>query len=422
MLATQNRMPGAVRLRFAFISSNRSWGGSEELWAATAERLATDGHGVRIYKSDLSRAFPRVRRLERLGCGLFDLGLAGPVLRRFPLLGALASSRLAMAVEVLRLFVGLVLGPRPDLVVVSQGGNHDGWPLIAVCRSLGLPYVCLSHKASDLYWPADRWREPIRRGFAEALACYFVSEHNLRLTEEQIGDRIENPSLVANPFKVRWQPPQPWPDDAVGGIRLACVGRLNVKEKGQDLLLRVLASEKWRRRAVSVTVLGEGEQREGMERLAARLGLTNVRFVRYREDMAAFWAGHHALVLPSRAEGLPLVVVEAMLSGRVPIVTNVGGNAELIEDGITGFIAAAPTEKCLDETLERAWLRCGQWPVIGAAAAAYARTVIPADPAGVFAQKLLDVARGSGRHEGSHRRRLPRPRRARGRTDVPAER
>ena len=55
------------------------------------------------------------------------------------------------------------------------------------------------------------------------------------------------------------------------------------------------------------------------------------------------WAEHHALVLPSRFEGMPLVVVEAMLCGRPCIVTDVGGNAELIRDGINGFLAKAPT-------------------------------------------------------------------------------
>src|SRR5437763_1098315 len=81
----------AARRRVAFVSSSRGWGGSEELWAATAERLAADGHRVSVYKSGLSRAYPQVVQLERVGCRIHDLDFAGPTPRRFPLIAALAS-------------------------------------------------------------------------------------------------------------------------------------------------------------------------------------------------------------------------------------------------------------------------------------------------------------------------------------------
>jgi glycosyltransferase involved in cell wall biosynthesis len=244
----------------------------------------------------------------------------------------------------------------------------------------------------------------MRRGFEAARACFFVSEHNLRLTEQQIGARIPEAELVRNPFNVPWGEPQPWPAGEEG-FRLGCVGRINILEKGQDLLLRVLASEKWRSRPVSLTVLGDGEQRRGLEAMAAGLALANVRFAGQTDDIPGFWRAHHALVLPSRAEGLPLVLVEAMLSARPAIVTDVGGNAELLDDGLTGFIADGATEKSLDAALERAWARRHDWPAIGAAAAAYARTVIPSDPAAVFAGRLLALA-GAARAAPANPRRL----------------
>ena len=57
-------------------------------------------------------------------------------------------------------------------------------------------------------------------------------------------------------------------------------------------------------------------------------------------------------MLPSRFEGLPLALVEAMLCPRPAVVTNVAGNTEVIEDGETGFVAAAPTAGHLDEAME----------------------------------------------------------------------
>ena len=109
-------------------------------------------------------------------------------------------------------------------------------------------------------------------------------------------------------------------------------------------------------------------------------------------NIADVWRDHHALVLPSRFEGLPLSIVEAMLSERPVIATDVAGNKELLQDDVTGFIAAAPTVMHLDEAMERAWQRRGEWRTIGRAAGEAARAVLPKDPARAFADKLLAVA------------------------------
>ena len=84
-----------------------------------------------------------------------------------------------------------------------------------------------------------------------------------------------------------------------------------------------------------------------------------------------------------------------MMSGRVPIVTNAGGNAEVVDDGVTGFIAAGATEDTLDEAMERAWGRREEWRGIGDAAATRIRELVPADPAGVMAATLLGLMPGA---------------------------
>lgn len=287
----------------------------------------------------------------------------------------------------------LRLGRRPDLVVFSQGGNHDGWLFAAVCVRLGLPFVIISQKAVDAVWPLDRRRDYMKSAYRSARHCFFVSQHNLRVTEEQFGTRLENASVVRNPFKVSWEPRRDWPGTDLG-FRFACVGRFYPQEKGQDLLIRVLAREKWRGRPVSVTFFGSGEYSVGLAELVAFHDLENVRFGGFTRDIEAVWASHHALVLPSRAEGLPLVLVEAMLSGRVAIVTNVAGNGEVIEDDVNGFLAVGPTEDALDEAMERAWQRRAEWREIGERAAADIRTLVPPDPAGALAMQLVQLADG----------------------------
>jgi len=165
-------------------------------------------------------------------------------------------------------------------------------------------------------------------------------------------------------------------------------------EKGQDLLLRVLAREHWRRRPLHLSFFGHGINDEGMKAMAKYYRLTNVSFHGFDDDVASIWRDHHGLLLGSRAEGLPLVLVEAMLCGRVPIVTAVAGNREVVDDNETGFLAAAPTEDAIDEALERAWQRRDEWQAIGARAAERIRTLVPRDPAAVFAGMLLELAAG----------------------------
>jgi glycosyltransferase involved in cell wall biosynthesis len=378
-------------MHFVFVSGNSAWGGSEELWSATAAALAEDGHAVTVFKNHVNRKEPRMQRLYDLSCHVRDLARFPLMPRQLYALIAYISHRMMFAHQIARLYAGLLFSRRPELVVISQGGNHDGYFLADVCRRMGLPYVLISQKADDLYWPADARLSPLRAVYRAALACFFVAEHNRRVTEEQLGFALPHASVVRNPFLVPWERRNDWPDET-NGFRFACIGRLRPMEKGQDLLLRVLARDRWRERPVSVDFYGSGVQREGLEAMARHLGLTNVRFAGFVRDVAAVWNDHHGLILPSRCEGLPLVLVEAMLSGRVPIVTNVAGSGEVVEDNVTGFLAAAATEDALDEALERAWNRRHEWRAIGGEAADSIRTLIPSDPARVMADTLMGIA------------------------------
>lgn len=349
--------------------------------------LAEQGHRITVLKNHVDWDEPRIGRLRELGCRIVDL-------RKVPLLPRRLGSLLiahfwltAYALQAFRLWRTLRRG-RPDLVIVSQGGNADGHFLAKRTRRLGLPYVLVIQKASDLYWPYDDSLEELRSIYRDARACYFVSRHNLRLTEEQLGTALPRGEVVRNPFLVPWDRRDPWPDES-DGLRLACVGRLYPREKGQDLILRVLAREKWRRRPLSVAFYGSGVHAEGLRGMAKFLRLESVSFAGFSRDAASIWRDHHGLLLASRAEGLPLVLVEAMLSGRVPIVTDVAGAAEMVADRVNGFLAAAPTEDSLDEALERAWRRRSEWRAIGEKAADDIRGLVPSDPPRAFAEILL---------------------------------
>jgi glycosyltransferase involved in cell wall biosynthesis len=90
-------------------------------------------------------------------------------------------------------------------------------------------------------------------------------------------------------------------------------------------------------------------------------------------------------------EGLPLVVVEAMLCGRPVIATDVAGNAEVIENGVTGFLADAPTVASLGEALERFWARRADAQMMGEAGAERIRRLRPRDPVRIFSGKIKEI-------------------------------
>ncbi|ARA93333.1 hypothetical protein AWN76_009270 [Rhodothermaceae bacterium RA] len=87
-----------------------------------------------------------------------------------------------------------------------------------------------------------------------------------------------------------------------------------------------------------------------MQALARRHGVADqVHFPGFTDARTALWAAD-VLVLPSRREGLPMAVVEAMHCGVVPVRTPAGGHHEQIRDGVTGFLvpfddAAALTDR-----------------------------------------------------------------------------
>jgi glycosyltransferase involved in cell wall biosynthesis len=85
-------------------------------------------------------------------------------------------------------------------------------------------------------------------------------------------------------------------------------------------------------------------------------------------------------------------MVEAMMCARPVIATDVAGHSEIIEDGVTGFLAKAPTVASVAEALERGWARRAEFEEIGLAAARSIRKIVPADPVDIFSSKLQEYA------------------------------
>lgn len=363
--------------RIAFISTlgSTSWGGSEELWCQTAAHLAKCGHETAAsvhWWSDLPQ---QLQVLEQAGCKLVRRRERS---RLNTVLGQKFAGRHAKWLDQVR----------PELVVISLDGHGRGLEWMQACRQRSLPYVVVVHAVTEHYWPNDELRPHLAKAYTDARAVYFVSQRNKELVGAQLALPFNEAGIVRNPFGVSYDAAPSWPDDSQK-LQLACIGRLDPATKGQDILFDVLRRQKWRDRPLHVTLYGGGQHREVLQALQEMYQIDNVSFGGFVSDIEALWSRHHGLILPSRVEGLPIVIVEAMLCNRMCIVTDVAGNAELLRDGESGFVAAAPKADLLDDALERAWREREAWQNIGKKAGQTVRQEIPREPIQVFAQDIL---------------------------------
>ncbi len=371
------------------------WGGSEELWGRSIPFFQDAGFEITVIKSLLDRKHPQLKKLIDRNVKLLEFGREKSFAKKALKLTAKFLNDAAIALKLkpyqgerFKKFKSLIINEKPELVIFSQGINFDGLKLANECLVLNIPYVIVSQKAVDFYWPETSDRKSMSNTLQAALKTYFVSKHNLRLTEEQFGQRLSNASVVFNPVKLSGDL-VPYPKD-LHTFKFACVGRLFLPDKGQDILIRILSEEKWRNRPVSISFIGKGIDEEAIKDLAKLLRVSNIDFKGQVDDIENMWLDYHALVLPSRCEGLPLSMVEAMAAGRPVIISDVGGNTELVEEGITGFIGYA-NEQSFEQAMERAWERRNVWEEIGKNAANHIATVVPKRPEQDFANSILKL-------------------------------
>lgn len=103
-----------------------------------------------------------------------------------------------------------------------------------------------------------------------------------------------------------------------------------------------------------VLIAGDGPLRSRVEQAVRRHGLSDrVRLLGFRADIPGLLRASDIFVLPSRWEGLPLAVIEAMMAGLPVVATRVGGVGEVVEDGGTGLLVPPGDPEALAAALRR---------------------------------------------------------------------
>lgn len=139
-------------------------------------------------------------------------------------------------------------------------------------------------------------------------------------------------------------------EDAVVGIDVA--GLIHVK--GHDVLVDALAALRDEGTRVTVLVAGEGEREGDIKRRIAERGLgpDQIRMLGFRTDVVDLLAASDFFVLSSRLEGLSLAILEAMAQRLPVIISRVGGNPEIIDDGVEGLLLPAEDRAALAQAIK----------------------------------------------------------------------
>lgn len=242
---------------------------------------------------------------------------------------------------------------RPDVVHVHA--VDLGAAIAPACLLLGVPRVVTLHGTcigNDLFPPAKQRLEALllrAGGYAVVMTVDPTTVPALR------GAGAEGARPVLNAVPLDQPARRPVAGGATAQDPLLFVGRLE-RVKGVDVLLDALALLARAGHHPHLDVVGEGSEREALAAQAARLGLTGrVRFLGRLApaEVAELRRGATALVLPSRYEGLALVLLEAWASGLPVVTTDAGAVPEVCRDGVDSLVVPVGDAAALAGALER---------------------------------------------------------------------
>jgi len=243
-------------------------------------------------------------------------------------------------------------------VVLGSWAYPDGFAAVVLARLIGVPAVIKLH-GTDMNLVAHmagpraglRWALPrasrvvaVSRPLAEAAVALGVPRERIDVVENGVDRELFHPRPRAQARAELGQ--------ATGDRCVLYVGRLEPRKGVLDLIAAV---ERLGRADLKLVLLGDGPLRDACEAAARRLsGRLLVAGARPLPEVALWMAAADAVALPSHAEGMPNVVLEALSCGRRVVGTRVGGIPDLIDGPQLGELVAPRDVAALAAALARA--------------------------------------------------------------------
>lgn len=218
-----------------------------------------------------------------------------------------------------------------DLVHINLPVPYaDPFTVLAATTLWHTPVVAAEHLPMPS--PGPRIDRIVRFTAQRLSAVVGVSEGSARQLEDHLGLPAGAARVVCNGVPEPGRSPAV--TKAVGRLVVGAVGRLD-RQKGFDVLVRAVADLP----DLHLVLVGDGPERSVLEALVDEHGLRQrVTMTGWSSEASALMRTFDVLAVPSRWEGLPLVVLEAMLAGVPVVATPVGGVTDAVSDEQTGLL------------------------------------------------------------------------------------
>ncbi len=258
----------------------------------------------------------------------------------------------------MRFFAKLIQDYRPNCLIGNYAATNQmliaGW-LMRVPRRLAWYRSLSAQRAMDDI-VSTRW-QIVRRWMIHLLAT-----HILAVSEAARKDAMRHFPIVAPPkcrvFYNSLPDPLAHPQLSEAAAKktqgIICVGRM-VPSKGQDILIKAIASLKRELPDIRVEFVGAGPLQESCRQLARDLGVErHCAFVSWMShaEVLRKMASAAVAVLPSRSEAFGRVNLESMAVGTPVLASDVGGISEIVQDGINGFLIPPEDPHALADRLK----------------------------------------------------------------------
>lgn len=357
-------------MKIAVISMIReAWGGSEELWYEMAKEALLQGDSVSHLSYAFNEQHPKIKEL--IGLGMKEYQRPSYYSSQQNIVGRFISKIIFFFQKRLNNSLKEIFAEEPDIVLYNGTcySIANDYKVLKFSKKFNTSLYIIVQLNTEFnnYSISRKEKKKTIKAYNIAKAIFFVSERNLHTAQKHLQITIPNAVVVRNPVNLSDISLIEFPSTEI--VQMAMVGNLITVHKGQDIVLKILAEEKKESQNWHLNIYGKGPDESYLKQLTADLDLTDkVNFHGKVNDIRAIWQKNHLLLMPSHMEGMPLALVEAMLCGRIVVVTNVGGNTEWIDDTINGFIAQEATVESFNKAIQQAFHRMNEWRSIGKAA------------------------------------------------------
>ncbi|MFL6676813.1 MAG: glycosyltransferase, partial [Burkholderiaceae bacterium] len=217
-------------------------------------------------------------------------------------------------------FAGAKLARAQALVHSEHGRKFDDRPArFAVQR-------WMSRHTDAIFAVSGQLKSDLVKHIGMPEASVEVLHNGVDLSRFNVAARADAPSPARTALRHEWGVP-------AGALVVGSVGRL-VAVKNYGLLLRAVAASGL---DIHLVLAGEGPERAALTALAASLGIASrVHLLGHCDDVDRVLGAFDMFVLPSISEGMSNTLLEAMAAGVPPVASDVGGNGEIVRDGVDG--------------------------------------------------------------------------------------